>query len=63
MCCVPRYKYSYGKCNGQQNPTFIEYFQIPLCRSGPDSQQINICDMSGDATGCVYNSYVAVLFT
>lgn len=43
MCCIPRYKYSYRKCSDQQNPTFIEYFQIPLCKSGPDSQLINIC--------------------
>lgn len=43
MWCTPSYKDSYGKCNDQQNPAFIEYFKIPLCKSGPDSQLINIC--------------------
>lgn len=59
MCCIARY--IHGKCSGQQNPTFTEYFQIPLCKSGPDSQLINICI-------CLVMSlavyvYVAVLFT
>lgn len=62
MCCISRHKYTYGKCSDQQNPTFTEYFPIPLCKSGPDSQLINIY-MSGDVTGYVCISYMAVLFT
>lgn len=43
MCCVSRYKYTYGKRSDKQNPMFTEYFQILLCKSGPDPQLIDMC--------------------
>lgn len=59
MCCMARC--IYGKCSDQQNPTSTEYFQIPLCKSGPDSQLINICICL--VMSLAMHVYVAVLFT
>lgn len=47
MCGIP------GQVQKMQTPALIEYFQIPLCKSGPDAQLINICGVM--SLGCVYN--------